>query len=47
MDIISLDISDNNHLVTGSIDNVICFWNSFNGTVTKSLNLEFVHAEKG
>lgn len=34
-DVITLDINSENQLVTGSIDNILCFWNSFNGVESK------------
>ena len=36
-DVVSLDINNENQLVTGSVDNVICFWNSFNGVESKKI----------
>lgn len=36
-DVLSLDINNENQLVTGSVDNVICFWNSFNGVESKKI----------
>jgi len=38
-DVITLDINFENQLVTGSVDNVICFWNSFNGVESKKIVL--------
>lgn len=38
-DVICIDISDDNHTVTGSIDNMICFWQTFTGTVQKSIQI--------
>lgn len=36
-DVLTLDINNENQLVTGSVDNVICFWNSFNGVESKKI----------
>jgi len=38
-DVVTLDINKENQLVTGSVDNVICFWNSFNGVESKKITL--------
>jgi len=38
-DVISLDINSENQLVTGSVDNILCFWNSFNGVESKKIVL--------
>ena len=38
-DVITLDINSDNRLVTGSVDNVICFWNSFSGVESKKIKL--------
>lgn len=38
-DVIALDINTENQLVTASIDNIICFWNSFNGVESKKVQL--------
>ena len=38
-DVISLDINSENQLVTASMDNIICFWNSFNGVESKKIIL--------
>ena len=34
---LALDINQENQLVTGSTDNVICIWNSFNGEESKKI----------
>ena len=39
-DVITLDINFENQLVTGSVDNVICFWNSFNAVESKKIKLD-------
>jgi len=36
-DVLTLDINQENQLVTGSTDNVICIWNSFNGEESKKI----------
>lgn len=36
-DVITLDINQDNQLVTGSTDNVICLWNSFNAVESKKI----------
>lgn len=38
-DVSCVDITTRNHMVTGSIDNTICFWNSFNGQETKRITI--------
>lgn len=38
-DVVSLDINKENQLVTASVDNVLCFWDSFNGKESKSFTL--------
>ena len=38
-DVITLDINRENQLVTGSVDNIICFWNSFNGVESKMIKV--------
>jgi WD40 repeat protein len=38
-DVNCLDITTDNHMVTGSIDNVICFWQTFDGKIQKSLTI--------
>jgi len=38
-DVISIDISDENLLVTASIDNILCFWNNFTATEFKTIHL--------
>jgi hypothetical protein len=32
-----VDATNKNQLVTGSIDNMICFWNTFEGTIPKKI----------
>jgi hypothetical protein len=34
-----MDINNDNMLVTGSCDNIICFWNSFNGAESKKIKI--------
>ena len=34
-DVIAIDTNEHNHLVTASIDNVVCVWNSYNATEAK------------
>lgn len=36
-DVICVDVTTKNYLVTGSIDNLICFWNSYNCTINKQV----------
>lgn len=36
-DVVSLDINASNHVVTGSIDNVLCLWQAFSGKVQKAI----------
>jgi hypothetical protein len=36
-DVVALDINSENQLVTASVDNVICFWNSFVGDESKKV----------
>ena len=38
-DVITLDINSENQLVTASVDNLICFWNSFNGVESKKIKV--------
>ena len=38
-DVLTLDINQENQLVTGSTDNVICLWNSFNAVESKKIIL--------
>jgi len=34
-----VDVTNKNYLVTGSIDNLICFWNSYNCTINKKISI--------
>jgi len=38
-DVTCVDVTDKNNLVTGSIDNLICFWNTFTCEINKSVPL--------
>jgi hypothetical protein len=45
-DVTTIDTTKTNHIVSGSIDNVICFWNSFSGEQTKSIKIPKALVEK-
>lgn len=34
-DIVSLDVTAKNHMVSGSIDNIICFWQAYSAKEQK------------
>lgn len=38
-DVTCVDVTRKNNLVTASVDNLICFWNTFNGTITKKVTI--------
>ena len=38
-DVTACDVTTKNQMITGSIDNVLCFWNTFNGTITKKVTV--------
>jgi len=38
-DVITMSLNSSNQLVTGSTDNVLCFWNSFSGVQSKKIIL--------
>lgn len=38
-DVTCVDVTHKNYLVTGSIDNLICFWNTFNCQINKQVPL--------
>ena len=38
-DVICIDITDNNHMATASIDNSIIFWNTYNGKEGKKVDV--------
>jgi WD40 repeat protein len=48
-DVVTLDINNENQCVTGSVDNIICFWNSFNGVESKKIEIpeEIASLNKG
>ena len=46
-DVTCVDTTLKNNLVTGSVDNLICFWNTFTATITKSINIPSYVVESG
>jgi WD40 repeat protein len=40
-DVLTLDITQKMNLVTGSVDNIICFWKMFDFTISKDISLPF------
>jgi hypothetical protein len=48
-DVLTMDINNENQCVTGSVDNIICFWNSFNGVESKKIVIpdELANLKKG
>ena len=44
-DVISLDVSDDLMVATASLDNIICFWNNFNGTESKYFAFPMKYAD--